>query len=251
MINANEVKNDSLRVRFDAAFRIPAGDQFHVPAMFYNGGHVIGIERLQRAVQNGTLPKAERPVSEASGFLWTRWSDYLLAGLSLLAVAGLVHPPARSRVAGAAMALVALTFLVSGVPKLLDSGAFITQVNQMALLPMVLVRWAWLVGLAEVGIALGLTWRQGRMLVLIVSALLLAGFSFLTVTLLVRGYAGDCGCFPWRDHLGWWTLERDVALLLLICILTLRHAVTCRPWTRDGATPMLSAILVGAVGEEV
>jgi uncharacterized membrane protein YphA (DoxX/SURF4 family) len=210
-VDSRVVDNDSVRLRFDDFYRVPARLQGSVPALFHGSGYVIGIGQIRAALKNGVAPRGVIHAG-ATGFLWARWFDYLLTGTSLLVLAGLLG--SSGSLAGiAGVVLLGSVFLLSGISKAADPAAFVHQVRQMPAIPSFAIRLAWLVGIAEIALAAGLLHPRLRQSAMWACAAMLAVFSGLVLVLILSDYAGSCGCFPWQDRVGWWTLARDIGLL--------------------------------------
>jgi uncharacterized membrane protein YphA (DoxX/SURF4 family) len=130
-----------------------------------------------------------------------------------------------------------LIFMISALTKLRDVSAFVQGVLEYGVLPRPLARlYGRLLPFAELGTALLLLSGVGLVVAISLAVLLLASFSIATVAVTVQGRDIDCHCFgSARRHsrVGWHTLGRDVALLLLALrlletVATGRRGV--RPW---------------------
>jgi len=234
LVDANVLKNDALRVRFDAAFQVPDNLRWHVPALFHEDGYVIGLQSFEAVSANGLPPSNPPTETDASGFPWTRWAEFALAGLSLASLAWLLGTGSQ-RAESAALALLAVVFLVSGISKLLSPAGFTEQVARMPMIPESVAQWAWLTGVGELALVAGLLSAKYRPMAICTTTMMLVGFSGLVLWLMVAGYEGSCGCFPWRDHVGWWTLARDLGLLALaVALLRVRQHGIVRADTHPG-----------------
>jgi putative oxidoreductase len=114
----------------------------------------------------------------------------------------------------------AAVFLYAAATKLPDMAAFATDLANYRLVPPPLVPWAAsaVVGIEiVVGLALlsGL-WARGAALV--AAGMLVVFIAGLTQALL-RGIDLRCGCFGGDEPANWWTVLRDLALLVPALVL--------------------------------
>ena len=145
----------------------------------------------------------------------------------------------RALVVASRLALAAI-FLFAAASKLPDMAAFATDVANYRLVPEVLVPWtaAAVVGIeVVVGLAL-LTGVYARGAALLAAGMLLVFIAGLSQALL-RGINLRCGCFSSDEPADWWTVLRDLAMLVpAIVVLTLRpeartHDAAPRPEDED------------------
>jgi uncharacterized membrane protein YphA (DoxX/SURF4 family) len=131
-------------------------------------------------------------------------------------------------------------FLLAGIPKVQDPGAFAAAVRAYHLLPpSLVVPFALVLPWIEILVGAYLLAGFQTRLVSIAAGLLLAMFIVALTTALVRGDAAHaCGCFgagqsnvvtatlAGGDTIGWWDPLRDLLLLLIAAGLTLGGAGT-------------------------
>lgn len=153
-----------------------------------------------------------------------------------MVVAGLLNADSRQAARGG-MILIFMILLVSGVSKLIRPDAFVQQISGMTFIPMTLMKYAWLIGILETALAIVLGIRRFRWKALFGVMLLFTGFSALAIVLLVNSYSGSCGCFPWQDRLGWWTVVRDTALLAATLTIMIKYRSLALP-----SIPQVAAI---------
>ncbi len=193
-VDSRLVENESVRLRLDKAFRVSEEDRWHVPAIFRAQGHVIGLERIESAADEGLLSGLGAPDLAGSGSLWSHWAEFALAGIWLLVLAAMVGTGAAYAVP-AALALLSLVFLISGLSNLLDVGSFTDQVRAMRIIPAAVVALAWLVGVAEAALVIGLVHRRLRRAAVTASGMML-GFTALVsplgLYLVLRNGTSNC-----------------------------------------------------------
>jgi putative oxidoreductase len=145
----------------------------------------------------------------------------------------------RLVVVASRLALAAI-FLYAASTKLPDMASFATDVANYRLVPAVLVPWT---AVAVVGIELViglalLTGLYARGAALVAAAMLVVFIAGLSQALL-RGIDLRCGCFSGDEAADWWTVLRDLGMLVpAILVLTLRPGDPAReaaPGVEDGA----------------
>lgn len=227
LVDSRLVANEMLRERFDDSFRVSTSFRGHIPALFYAGGYVIGQQNLRSLLSNYVHLRRQSAYTSSGVFPFARWTDFLLAGVCLIILSGLRGPNGRPAFAAGLMVL-ALVLCGSAASKLLHPALFAHQAQEMRLgLPTAapLVR---LFGAGELALALvPLTERWRKRGLLAISYLFGVLCAFMVI-LLVRHYSGNCGCLPWKDGFGWWSLLRDMALLAM-CIALCTRALPNRP----------------------
>lgn len=119
-------------------------------------------------------------------------------------------PPKAER---GAVIFMAAVLLATGAAKLTDRAGFIDLVKRMEIVPARVGDASWLVGELELATASALLHRRWRRMGARTAAVMMVGFTALSVYLLASGYTGNCGCLPWPDRLGWWAAARDLSLL--------------------------------------
>lgn len=219
-VDSRLVSNLSLRDRFDAAFRVSDPLRGHTPALFHSGGALVGEAALRSALAQPTPPPDAWDGPSASGFPWGEWADSCLAGSSLFILAFLLGPYNHTaRWLG--LGLLTATFLVAGVDKVLHPADFAGTVQRMNLFPPGVARLAPLLGYVETGLGAALLLPRTRTTALVSVCALLLFFSAITVALLARHYAGNCGCMPWSRPVSYGKLV-DGAFPLLVGIALIR-----------------------------
>lgn len=120
----------------------------------------------------------------------------------------------------------AAVFLYAAATKVPDMAAFATDLANYRLVPAALVPWtaSAVVGIEiVVGLAL-LTGRFARGAALVAAGLLVVFTAGLAQALL-RGIDLRCGCFGSDEPANWWTVVRDLAMLVpALLLLALRPA---------------------------
>ena len=118
--------------------------------------------------------------------------------------------------------IVAITFLLSAVPKLLDPKAFVAVVRSYGI---VFDQIAWPVSIAvmisETAIAIGLICGILLGSTLSLALLLAAVFLILISIMLASGRQVECGCFFWDNGklLSAYTLARALSLAIAVAVL--------------------------------
>jgi hypothetical protein len=160
-------------------------------------------------------------------FAFARWADFVITGVCLAIIAQL-RCAGRHRTWIVGLGLLTLVLVASGVSKVLNPAAFSRLVQQMGFGSTAADPFSRLIGLGEFALALALLKPGWRTWGLLTSVCFLALFCGVVAILLTRQYSGDCGCLPWADKLGWWTLLRDGAMLGLCLVLYRRSTVERR-----------------------
>lgn len=224
-IDSRIIDNDIIRIRFDDAFDVKDSLQGHVPAVFCPDGYLIGAEQIKTGISKGFERTLTSINANASGFPWARWFDCLLAGISFIIVSRLFVYSNFQPIVSYGLVPLGITFLVSGTSKIAHPSEFIHQIEAMRVIPSIASNTAFIIGAIELLLCLMLTIPKLRGLGLLFCAAVLAGLSALVIGLMITGYSGGCGCFPWQDRLGWWTLLRDIGLLGMCVGLFLHKSI--------------------------
>jgi len=129
--------------------------------------------------------------------------------------------------------LVAGVFLVAAIPKLQDPLTFAEDIQNYDAFPDFSAHFlAAMVPILELLAALALFIPRVRDGAVAIIAALDVAFIALIASVLVRGIDIRCGCFGGaaesEEAISWWTLARDVALLVPIALCRLDTAATRR-----------------------
>lgn len=173
----------------------------------------MGMRQVLTAARSG-IPRGSGSNRTAAGFPWTRWADMAVTGACCLLLSALLERRSPTPERGAVFFLAAI-FLATGAAKLTDRAGFIHLVKRMEIVPARIADVSWLVGALELATASALLHKRWRRIGAGSAAVMMVGFTAISAYLLASGYTGNCGCLPWRDRLGWWTLARDLGLLSL------------------------------------
>lgn len=123
----------------------------------------------------------------------------------------------RALLLASRLALAAI-FLYAASTKLPDMAAFATDVANYRVLPAALVPWA-AAALVGIEVVVGLALLAGVYLraAAAVAAGLLVLFVVGLAQALLRGIDLRCGCFGGEEAASWWTVLRDLAMLVPAC----------------------------------
>jgi len=239
LLDSRLTSNQLIRLQFDRAYHIPEHQKGQLPALFYPGGSIVGVGELRAAARSG-IPRSAGSNRATVGFPWAQWVDMLTAGTCCVLLSMLLRCRS-SRTLRVSVALLAAIFVGSGAAKLVGRAQFANLVKHMAIVPPGIADIVWLFGVLEIAVALGLAHGRWRPVGAGGAALMMVGFVAITMRLLASGYTGNCGCLPWRDQVGWWTVARDLGLLSL-CVAVYRCTTMgrlpypaghrCPEWTR-------------------
>lgn len=138
------------------------------------------------------------------------------------AIVAFLRKPAVLRVARIALGLV---FVVAGLAKIVNLGAFADQVHNFRILPVALENLAamtlpWIEVVAGLALLLGLRARSGAVL----AAVLMAVFTVAVAQAMARGLDFECGCFGTADstRVGLEKLLQNLGLTALALVASLR-----------------------------
>lgn len=124
----------------------------------------------------------------------------------------------------AARGVLALVLLWAAVPKLLDPGAFVTDVENYRLLPAELAPlFAALLPAFELVAGLALLTRFTQRGAAVLAALMLAAFAVAMAQARMRGIDLRCGCFgaALEGEVSWLTVTRSAGLAVLALFVVL------------------------------
>jgi hypothetical protein len=123
--------------------------------------------------------------------------------------------------------VLATVLLWAAIPKLLDPGTFMTDVQNYRLVPAEWVAWfALFLPVFELMLALGLLTKATRRGAALLAALLLAAFAFAMAQARFRGIDLRCGCFgaELEAKVSWLTVARSSGLSLLALFVLVQSA---------------------------
>ena len=202
------------RQAYDAAYRVPEARQLEVPAMFVGEQAYVGVEAFEK------LARGEGAVLSWREQFLGRYGPIVLR-VALLAALLATAAVAALGASGAGISLAVRLFLggllaLSGGSKLLRFTAAAAALAEQWRLPHGVAVTLLASTLAAELLVAGLLLRPhpprwGR-----AAAVVLFG-GFLTYTVIARVFSisGDCGCFPWREALGWSTIARNLGFATL------------------------------------
>ncbi len=202
------------RQAYDAAYRVPEARQLEVPAMFVGEQAYVGVEAFAKLAkgEGAALSRREQFLGRY-GPLALRVA-LLAALLATAAVAALGTSGAGISVA--VRLLLGGLLVLSAGSKLLRFTAGAAALAEQWRLPhdvaVALLASALAAELLVAGLLLRpRTPRWG----LAASVVLFGGFLAYTVIARAFSISGDCGCFPWREALGWSAIARNLGFATL------------------------------------
>jgi hypothetical protein len=210
--------NVELRLAYDDAYRVPEARRLEAPALFVENHAYIGVDAIRLT--------AKQDQTEAdNGNRWQDAADRYGPGVLRALLALALFGAAISCWTGAALraGIGRGIQLFLGSVLLVAAASKIIHIGQVA--EMVSAQWhvttlsaSGLTGTAAAAeLLVGIVLLAGRPRALVAKAppILFSGFLLYTLATQFLSVSGDCGCFPWRENLGWATVVRNLGFAAL------------------------------------
>jgi len=217
------------RHAYDYVYGVPEAKRLGVPAVFVGEHAYLGLADVHRLLADLPPGAAAPEASKRIAALLERHAPNVLRGLLVIALLGavlVIHTAGSTtrarlrlfiRLLLAAVLLLAAASKASHINEVIElvQGQWPLPDSLRPLVPPILC----LVTAAEGGIALLLIVGRPQALTMWSAFAVYAAFLLYTIVARFFSIAGDCGCFPWPEAIGWSTVGRNFGFVVLCYML--------------------------------